>query len=402
VSLHVTEARPGAPTPGRILLSPPHVGELEQQFVADAFASNWIAPLGPHVDAFETEFASTVGIGHAAALNSGTAALHLALHLAGVGPRDEVLVSTFTFVASVNPIVYLGATPVFVDSERASWNMDPALLVEALAERARRQRLPKAVVLVHLYGQSADVAPIAEACARYDLPLVEDAAEALGSTYQGRAPGTFGRVGVFSFNGNKIITTSGGGMLVSHDAALVARARKLASQAREPAPYYQHREIGYNYRLSNLLAALGRGQLRVLEARVTARRRNFEFYARALRDLPGVSFMPEAPWGRATRWLTCLTIDPDEFGADREAVREALDRANIEARPAWKPMHLQPLYSACERVGGEVAEDLFTRGLCLPSGSSLSTADLERVVSVIRRACPAAAAARARRARTSV
>ena len=402
MSLHVTEARPGAPTPGRILLSPPHVGELEQQFVADAFASNWIAPLGPHVDAFETEFASTVGIGHAAALNSGTAALHLALHLAGVGPRDEVLVSTFTFVASVNPIVYLGATPVFVDSERASWNMDPALLVEALAERARRQRLPKAVVLVHLYGQSADVAPIAEACARYDLPLVEDAAEALGSTYQGRAPGTFGRVGVFSFNGNKIITTSGGGMLVSHDAALVARARKLASQAREPAPYYQHREIGYNYRLSNLLAALGRGQLRVLEARVTARRRNFEFYARALRDLPGVSFMPEAPWGRATRWLTCLTIDPDEFGADREAVREALDRANIEARPAWKPMHLQPLYSACERVGGEVAEDLFTRGLCLPSGSSLSTADLERVVSVIRRACPAAAAARARRARTSV
>jgi len=402
VSLHVTEARPGAPTPGRILLSPPHVGELEQQFVADAFASNWIAPLGPHVDAFETEFASTVGIGHAAALNSGTAALHLALHLAGVGPRDEVLVSTFTFVASVNPIVYLGATPVFVDSERASWNMDPALLVEALAERARRQRLPKAVVLVHLYGQSADVAPIAEACARYDLPLVEDAAEALGSTYQGRAPGTFGRVGVFSFNGNKIITTSGGGMLVSQDAALVARARKLASQAREPAPYYQHREIGYNYRLSNLLAALGRGQLRVLEARVTARRRNFEFYARALRDLPGVSFMPEAPWGRATRWLTCLTIDPDEFGADREAVREALDRANIEARPAWKPMHLQPLYSACERVGGEVAEDLFTRGLCLPSGSSLSTADLERVVSVIRRACPAAAAARARRARTSV
>lgn len=402
MSLHVTEARPGAPTPGRILLSPPHVGELEQQFVADAFASNWIAPLGPHVDAFETEFASTVGIGHAAALNSGTAALHLALHLAGVGPRDEVLVSTFTFVASVNPIVYLGATPVFVDSERASWNMDPALLVEALAERARRQRLPKAVVLVHLYGQSADVAPIAEACARYDLPLVEDAAEALGSTYQGRAPGTFGRVGVFSFNGNKIITTSGGGMLVSQDAALVARARKLASQAREPAPYYQHREIGYNYRLSNLLAALGRGQLRVLEARVTARRRNFEFYARALRDLPGVSFMPEAPWGRATRWLTCLTIDPDEFGADREAVREALDRANIEARPAWKPMHLQPLYSACERVGGEVAEDLFTRGLCLPSGSSLSTADLERVVSVIRRACPAAAAARARRARTSV
>jgi len=402
VSLHVTEARPGAPTPGRILLSPPHVGELEQQFVADAFASNWIAPLGPHVDAFETEFASIVGIGHAAALNSGTAALHLALHLAGVGPRDEVLVSTFTFVASVNPIVYLGATPVFVDSERASWNMDPALLVEALAERARRQRLPKAVVLVHLYGQSADVAPIAEACARYDLPLVEDAAEALGSTYHGRAPGTFGRVGVFSFNGNKIITTSGGGMLVSHDAALVARARKLASQAREPAPYYQHREIGYNYRLSNLLAALGRGQLRLLEARVTARRRNFEFYARALRDLPGVSFMPEAPWGRATRWLTCLTIDPDEFGADREAVREALDRANIEARPAWKPMHLQPLYAACERVGGEVAEDLFTRGLCLPSGSSLSTADLERVVSVIRRACPAAATARARRARTSV
>jgi dTDP-4-amino-4,6-dideoxygalactose transaminase len=400
VSMRVTEIRPSAPSAGRILLSPPHVGELEQQFLIHAFESNWIAPLGPHVDAFEAEFASTVGIGHAAALNSGTAALHLALHLAGVGPRDEVLVSTFTFVASVNPIVYLGGTPVFVDSERASWNMDPALLIDALADRARRQRLPKAVVLVHLYGQSADVAPIADACARYDVPLVEDAAEALGSTYRGRAPGTFGRVGIFSFNGNKIITTSGGGMLVSHDAALVARARKLASQAREPAAYYQHREIGYNYRLSNLLAAVGRAQLRALEARVAARRRNFAFYAHALGDLPGVCFMPEAPWGRHTRWLTCLTIDPDEFGADCEAVRQALDLANVEARPTWKPMHLQPLYAACERVGGEVAEDLFTRGLCLPSGSSLSTADLERVVTVVRSACRAVAASQARRART--
>jgi pyridoxal phosphate-dependent aminotransferase EpsN len=377
----------GPPPPTRIYLSPPHIGELEKQFVADAFASNVIAPLGPHVEAFEREFAEVVGASQAVALSSGTAALHLALRLAGVGPEDEVLVSTMTFIASVNPIVYLGAAPVFIDSERVSWNLSPTLLAETLEARARAGKLPKAVVLVHLYGQSADLAPIGELCRRFDVPLIEDAAEALGATYHGRSPGTFGRAGIFSFNGNKIITTSGGGMLVCEDPALAAHARKLATQARESAAHYEHVEIGYNYRLSNVLAAIGRGQLRVLEERVAARRRNFAFYVEALAGLPGVECMPEAPWGRHSRWLTCLTIDPRDFGMDREALRLALEAENIEARPVWKPMHLQPVFAQCQRIGGTVAEDLFARGLCLPSGSNLSTADLERIVEVIRRAC---------------
>lgn len=386
------------PNGNRIYLSSPHMGGMEQEFVADAFATNWVAPLGPHVDAFEREFAEMVGARHAAALSSGTAALHLALQLAGVGPGDEVLVSTLTFSASVNPILYLGATPVFIDSERESWNLDPALLEEALAARAARGRLPRAVVVVHLYGQSANLGPILAACERYGVPVVEDAAEALGATYHGRAPGTLGRAGIYSFNGNKIITTSGGGMLVSDDAALIAHARKLATQARDPAPHYEHSEIGYNYRLSNVLAAIGRGQLRVLEERVQARRRNFDFYVAALGDLPGLEFMPEAPWGRHTRWLTCVTLDPEHPGADREAVRLALEAEQIEARPVWKPMHLQPVFARYERVGGAVAEDLFRRGLCLPSGSNLGEAELARVVSAVRAAVragrprPAAAA----------
>ena len=370
----------------RIYLSPPHMSGAEERLVAEAFATNWIAPVGPHVDAFEREFAAAVGAPHAAALSSGTAALHVALRLVGVQPGDQVFVSTLTFVASVSPILYLGATPVFLDSERESWNMDPALLAEALDARARSGRLPRAVVLVHLYGQSADLAGVLAACERHGVAVVEDAAEALGATYHGGAPGTFGTAGIFSFNGNKIITSAGGGMLVSDDEALVAHARKLATQARDPAPHYQHSEIGYNYRLSNVLAAIGRGQLRALDDRVAARRRNFAFYADALGELPGLAFMPEAPWGRSTRWLTCLTIDPAAFGADRETVRGALEAADIEARPVWKPMHLQPALAQYERLGGEVAEDLFTRGLCLPSGSSLTTADLHRVVDVIRRA----------------
>jgi dTDP-4-amino-4,6-dideoxygalactose transaminase len=371
--------------PNRIVLSSPHLSGLEEHYVADAFATNWVTPLGPHVDAFEREFAAAVGAPHAVALSSGTAALHLALSLAGVGPGDEVLVSTLTFVASVNPIVYLGATPVFIDSERSSWNMDPALLEGALESRARAGRLPKAVVLVHLYGQSADLDPITAVCAHHGVPLVEDAAEALGATYRGRAPGTVGTSGVFSFNGNKIITTAGGGMLVSSDQGLIAHARKLATQARDPAPHYEHSEVGYNYRMSNILAAIGRGQLRVLDDRVAARRRNFAFYSAALGDLPGIEFMPEASWGTHTRWLTTLTIDPDQFGVDRDVLRQALDAEAIEARPVWKPMHLQPLYAHSPVVGGGVADDLFARGLCLPSGSNLSQSDLERVVTVIRR-----------------
>jgi dTDP-4-amino-4,6-dideoxygalactose transaminase len=357
----------------------------EQRLVAEAFASNWIAPLGPHVDAFQKEFGAVVGAPNAVALSSGTAALHLALILAGVGPGDEVLVSTLTFSASVNPIRYLGAEPIFIDSDRASWNMDPALLAQTLDAHARRGRLPKAVVVVHLYGQSADLDPVIAACDRHGVTLIEDAAEALGATYKGRAPGTFGRAGIFSFNGNKVITTSGGGMLVSPDAELAAHALKLATQAREAAPHYQHSEIGYNYRMSNVLAAIGRGQLRHLEARVKSRRRNFAFYQEALGGLPGITFMPEAPWGRHSRWLTTLTIDPGEFGADREAVRLALEAENIEARPVWKPMHLQPVFSGCETVGGAVAEELFRDGLCLASGSNLRQADLERVADVVKR-----------------
>ncbi|RKH79675.1 aminotransferase class I/II-fold pyridoxal phosphate-dependent enzyme [Corallococcus sp. AB045] len=368
----------------RIYLSSPHMGTLERGYVDDAFASNWIAPLGPHVDAFQEEFARCVGTPHALALSSGTAALHLALQLVGVGPGDDVLVSTLTFSASVNPIRYLGACPVFIDSERTSWNMDPALLEEELAMRARLGRLPRAVVVVHLYGQSADLDPLMATCDRYGVPVVEDAAEALGSTYKGRAPGTVGRVGIYSFNGNKILTTSGGGMLVSADGELVQHALKLATQARDTAPHYQHSEVGYNYRMSNVLAAIGRGQLHVLEDRVAARRANHAFYAEAFRDLPGIQFMPEAPWGRHTRWLTTITIDPEAFGADREAVRVALERDNIEARPVWKPMHLQPVFANFERRRGSVAEDLFRHGLCLPSGSNLTRRELERVVEGVR------------------
>jgi pyridoxal phosphate-dependent aminotransferase EpsN len=370
----------------RIFLSPPHLSGLEPQYVAQAFDTNWVTPLGPHVDAFEREFAEAVGATHAVALSSGTAGLHLALILAGVRPGDEVLASTLTFVASVNPILYLGATPVFIDSDRTSWNMDPALLAEALAQRARAGRLPKAVMVVHLYGQSADLDPIAGACARYGVALIEDAAEALGATYKGRSPGTVGAIGVYSFNGNKIITTGGGGMLVTDNAAWAAQARKLATQARDPAPHYEHSEVGYNYRLSNVLAGIGRGQLRVLHDRVSARRRNFAFYADALGHLPGIEFMPEAAWGTHTRWLTTLTIDDRQFGVDRERVRLALEAEAIEARPVWKPMHLQPLYAQRATIGGSVAADLFARGLCLPSGSNLSEADLERVVDVFRSA----------------
>lgn len=371
-------------TDNRIYLSSPHIGVLEQLYVAEAFESNWVAPLGPNVDAFQREFADTVGSSHAVALSSGTAALHLAVHLAGVRPGDDVLVSTLTFAASVNPIRYVGATPVFVDSDEKSWNMDPALLAEELERRARTGRLPKAVIVVHLYGQSADLDPIMALCEHHGVTLIEDAAEALGATYKGRQPGALGRMGIFSFNGNKIITTSGGGMLVAHDEMIATRALKLATQARDRAPHYEHSEVGYNYRMSNVLAGIGRGQLRVLEERVAARRRNFAYYAEALGDLPGITFMPEARWGRHTRWLTTLTINPAEFGADRRAVRTALEAANVEARPVWKPMHLQPVFRGFPVVGGRVAKHLFDHGLCLPSGSNLCERDLERVVSVIR------------------
>lgn len=371
--------------PPRIHLSPPHLTGEEQALVADAFASNWIAPLGPHVDAFEEEFATRVGAAHAVALSSGTAALHLALRLAGVEAGDEVLVSTFTFVASANPVVYLGATPVFVDSETESWNMDPGLLEEALREGASRGRLPAAVVVVHLYGQSAHLEPIAALCREFGVPLVEDAAESLGAIYgDGVHPGTVGRAGAFSFNGNKMITTSGGGMLVTPDGELARRARRLATQAREPVPHYEHLEVGYNYRLSNLLAAVGRAQLRALEDRVRARRETFQAYQDGLGSLPGLTFQPEAPWGRHARWLSCLLVEAEEAGIDRDTLRVGLEAAGIESRPLWKPMHLQPVFAGCRCWGGAVAEGFFRNGLCLPSGSALTPAERNRVIEAVR------------------
>jgi pyridoxal phosphate-dependent aminotransferase EpsN len=347
--------------------------------------SNWLAPLGPEVDAFEREMAERAGVGHAVALVSGTAALHLALELAGVEDGDEVLCPTLTFAATAFAITYLGAKPAFLDVTEGSWTVDPALLVEALELRAGRGRLPAAVIPVDLYGQCCDYEPIVETCGEYGVPVIEDAAEALGASYQGRPAGGFGRFGVFSFNGNKIITTSGGGMLVSDDGAAIARARFLASQARDPAPHYQHSSIGYNYRMSNLLAAVGRVQLAALDEKVAARRAIFARYVVALGDLPGIAFMPEPDWGRSTRWLTCLTVDPKAFGADREAIRLALEEENIESRPVWKPMHLQPVFHDAPRGGGEVAERLFREGLCLPSGSGMTEEEQERVCGVVRR-----------------
>jgi len=368
----------------RICLSPPHLSGDEQRQVREALVTNWIAPAGPNLDAFEQEFCHATGARHALALNSGTAALHLALLVGGVLPGDEVLVSSLTVAASVNPILYLGGYPTFIDSHPDSWTMDPALLADALKARAREGRKPKAVVLVHLYGQSADIDPVRDACCTHGVVLIEDAAEALGASYRGQAAGTLGRAGTFSFNGNKIITTGGGGMLVSEDAAFVARARKLSNQARENVRHYEHREVGYNYRLSNVLAAIGRAQLAALAARVEARRQVFRWYAELLAGLPGLMFMPESAYGRASRWLTVATIDPAAFGSTRDAVIHALEREDIESRPAWKPMHMQPAFERFDVVGGSVSARLFERGICLPSGSTLTRPDVERIAGIVR------------------
>jgi dTDP-4-amino-4,6-dideoxygalactose transaminase len=364
----------------RIYLSPPDMSDRERASLLTAFDSNWIAPLGPEVDAFEAELAVRAGVSAAAALSSGTAALHLAMVLLDVQPGDEVWTSTLTFVATANVIRYVGATPVFIDSERSSWNMDPALLDEALHDAADRGRLPKAIIAVDLYGQCANYDSIVASCAEYGVPLIEDAAEALGATYRGRPAGSFGSIGVLSFNGNKIITTSGGGALVSNDGTLVARARHLASQARQSVAHYEHREVGYNYRLSNLLAALGRAQLARLDGFVRRRREIHEGYREAFADIGGIALSPEIEGGRSTRWLTCILVDEERLGVGPEQLREHLEAQNIEARPVWKPMHLQPVYRGCRTVGGAVAEDLFRRGLCLPSGSSLSNDAQKRVV----------------------
>ena len=361
------------------------MGDKEFEFVKEAFDTNWIAPVGPHEDLFEKEFCELTGSKYAVALSSGSTAIHLALILLNVQRDDEVICSTFTFSASAYPIVYQSATPIFVDSENATWNMDVQFLEEAILDRIKKGKTPKAVILVHLYGQSADIDPILKLCNEYDIPVIEDAAESVGAYYKGKHTGTLGKFGVFSFNGNKIITTSTGGMLVSDDEGLIQKARFLATQARDPAPHYQHSQIGYNYRLSNVLAGIGRGQLKVLEDRVKSRRANFEFYKEGLGRLPGIQFMPEAEFGRSNRWLTCLTVDPPKFGATREDVRLALESENIEARPVWKPLHLQPVFKDCPYYGTGFSEKIFDKGLCLPSGSNLSNEDLERVVDVIRK-----------------
>ena len=453
----------------RLFLSPPHIGGEEFELVREAFASNYIAPLGPMVDAFEREFAEYTGIPHCLALASGTAAMHLALRELGVGPGDEVLASTHTFIGSISPVTFLGGSLAFIDADPATWNLDPVLLADELAECAKRGKLPKAVIPTDLYGQCCDIPRLTEICARYQVPIVADSAEAMGAFYEsrggesrkqkadchltpalspcGEGDGTRGqktagecrkqkaesrnettgprdcgtsisaggegrgevalavnsqwsvvsgpaaawhhagfgaKAAVYSFNGNKIMTTSGGGMLASEDAKLIEHARKLSQQARDPAPHYEHTEIGYNYRMSNILAAIGRGQLRVLDERVAAKRRIFERYQQLLGDLPGITFMPEATTGRCNRWLTVILINAAEFGATPEHVRQALDAENIESRPVWKPMHLQPVFRHCRVRGGTVSEQLFKLGLCLPSGTAMTPSDIERVTDVVR------------------
>jgi pyridoxal phosphate-dependent aminotransferase EpsN len=371
----------------RIYLSPPHMSGNEQKYITEAFDTNWIAPLGPHVDAFEKELASFAGINDAAAVSSGTSAIHLALTLLDVKQGDKVFCSSLTFVASANPIVYLGAEPVFIDSEYETWNMSPQALERALLDAAREGHLPKAVIVVNLYGQSAKMDEILSLCNRYEVPVIEDAAESLGSTYKDRASGTFGKFGIYSFNGNKIITTSGGGMLVSNDVEALKKARFLATQARDSAPHYQHSQTGYNYRMSNILAGMGRAQLEVLPERVNARRAVFDRYFAELSHLPGIQFMPELENTRSNRWLTALTIREEETGIGVQQLLNCLAEENIEARPVWKPLHMQPLFAGTlfySHSGNEnVSESLFKTGICLPSGSNLTEDEQYRVIACV-------------------
>ena len=367
----------------RIFLSAPDVRQPEKDLLLAAVESGWAAPAGPDLAAFETEIAAASGVDHAVGLASGTAALHLALHALGVGVGDDVIVSTFTFAASANAVTYVGATPVFVDSDDVSWNLDPDLLEAEFAERAAAGRLPAAVVAVDLYGQPADYRRIEPICLEYGVPLIEDAAEALGSTLDGRPAGSFGRVAALSFNGNKLITTSGGGMLVGQDEALIERVRFLSTQAKEPAPHYEHHEVGFNYRLSNLLAAFGRGQLSTLAERIERRRWFFERYVSVLGQVPGVMFQPEIPGGFCNRWLTCALVDPSAAGFTAEDLRLHLEDDDIESRPTWKPMHQQKSFAhAPSRLSG-VSDRLFAQGICLPSGSGMSDDDFERVLGSI-------------------
>ena len=376
----------------RIYLSPPHMSGDEAVRVSEAFASNWIAPLGPHVEAFEREVAERVGVRAALATSSGTAALHLAGALLGIGRGDLVLCASFTFAASVAPAFHAGAELAFVDSEPGSWNMSPDALERALADCTKRGKLPKAVILVDLYGQSCDMDPLLALSARYGVPVIEDAAEALGSTYRGRPNGSFGAFAALSFNGNKIITTSGGGMLLSNDEEAIARARFLATQARDPAPWYQHSTLGWNYRLSNVLAGIGRGQLVHLDERIAARRRIFDRYVEALGEVQGLSFMPEPSWSCSNRWLSAVLLTAPIKDSPL-SVLERLESCNIEGRPLWKPMHLQPIFKGADywphEPGRDVSGDLFGRGLCLPSGTAMTEQQQDRVIAAVREAVDA-------------
>jgi dTDP-4-amino-4,6-dideoxygalactose transaminase len=369
----------------KIWLSSPHMGEKERRFVTEAFDTNWVAPLGPNVNGFEEDIASYLEHRtHVAALSSGTSALHLALILLNIQPQDEVICQSMTFSASANPIRYQHAAPVFIDSEKESWNMDPQLLEEAIKDRMAKGKKPKAIIPVHLYGMPASIKEIMAIAEKYGIPVVEDAAEAFGSSIKGQKCGTFGQFGILSFNGNKIITTSGGGALVSKDEHVIKQATFLATQARDPAPHYQHSHIGYNYRMSNICAGIGRGQMEVLPERIEQRRRNFSFYQEQLKRFPAISFVNEPEGFYSNRWLTTILVDPEESGGvTRETIRLALEKENIESRPLWKPMHLQPVFKGYPYYGGNVAEQLFDNGLCLPSGSNLKEEELERVVKCI-------------------
>jgi dTDP-4-amino-4,6-dideoxygalactose transaminase len=369
---------------GRIYLSPPHLDGREKELLIEALESNWVTTLGPHVTAFEHEVCKKLSVAGSVALSSGTAALHLALQLLDVGRDDDVICSDLTFAATANAIAYCGASPVFIDSNAATWNMDPGLLEEELGLCAKRGKMPKAVIVVDLYGQCADYDAILPLCADFGVPVIEDAAEALGARHGSRAAGSLGKIGVLSFNGNKIITTSGGGMLLSDDKSLVEKARFLATQARDPAPHYQHSTIGYNYRLSNLLAAVGRGQLESLDRKVARRREINQFYRESLEDLPGIQLMPQASYGVGNCWLTVVTVNSAECQTSNTDLRHRLEAANIESRPVWKPMHMQPVFKHCRFRGSGFSRSVFTRGLCLPSGSSLSPEDLTRIVGIIR------------------
>jgi dTDP-4-amino-4,6-dideoxygalactose transaminase len=368
----------------RLYLSPPHLGRHEINYLHKALEDNWVAPTGPNLDGFERDICEFTGAKHCVALTSGTAAIHLGLIVLGVGPGDEVLCPSFTFVATANPITYLGATPVFIDSEPTTWNLCPNLLREAIVDRIQQGRQPKALILVHLYGMPAKLRELLAVAAEYNIPVLEDAAEALGAQYEGQPLGTFGAVGVFSFNGNKILTTSGGGALVTNSTEYAQQARFLATQAKDPAPYYQHSVTGYNYRLSNLLAGIGRGQMELLADRVKRRREIHSWYRSHLANLPGLTFAPVEPVGsRSNQWLTTVMLNPAATTLTPEQLRLHLETHNIESRPLWKPLHLQPLFQAAPMYGGAVCTDLFTRGLCLPSGTAMTEQDLQRVADAI-------------------